>query len=243
MYTHLFSPIAINGREIRNRIAYPSLGLLYSYDTKLNDRYYRFYDEIARGGAGIVTIGPVGVDFIGAGFVPLSLARDEAIVSFAKAVRMIKARGASPWIQLFHGGAYTHPFLINNDTPMAPSAVFSTYSKTTPRQMSLEDIKGVQQAFADAAQRAREAGFEGVEIIGSAGYLITQFLSPLKNLRQDEYGGSFENRVRFPRQIIEMVRNRVGPDFPIGVRMAGNDFVKGSTTDDLTPEIARVYER
>ncbi|MBU3954042.1 MAG: FAD-dependent oxidoreductase [Proteobacteria bacterium] len=243
MYTHLFSPIAINGREIRNRIAYPSLGLLYSYDTKLNDRYYHFYDEIARGGAGIVTIGPVGVDFIGAGFVPLSLARDEAIASFAKAVRMIKARGASPWIQLFHGGAYTHPFLINNDTPMAPSAVFSNYSKTTPREMSLEDIKGVQGAFADAAQRAREAGFEGVEIIGSAGYLITQFLSPLKNLRQDEYGGSFENRVRFPRQIIEMVRDRVGPDFPIGVRMAGNDFVQGSTSDDLTPEIARVYER
>lgn len=243
MYTHLFSPITINTTQIRNRIAYPSLGLLYSYDTKLNDKYYQFYDEIARGGAGIVTVGPVGVDFIGAGFVPLSLAQDEAIESFAKATKMIKSRGASPWIQLFHGGAYTHPFLINNDTPMAPSAVFSKYSKATPREMSLEDITGVQKAFADAAARAREAGFEGVEIIGSAGYLITQFLSPLKNLRQDEYGGSFENRVRFPRQIIEMVRDRVGPDFPIGVRMAGNDFVPGSTRDDQMPEIARVYEK
>jgi len=243
MYTHLFSPITINTRQIRNRIAYPSLGLLYSYDTKLNDKYYHFFDEIARGGAGIVTVGPVGVDFIGAGFVPLSLARDEAIDSFAKATKMIKARGASPWIQLFHGGAYTHPFLINNDTPMAPSAVFSKYSKTTPREMTLEDIQGVQEGFAQATGRALEAGFEGVEIIGSAGYLITQFLSPLKNLRQDEYGGSFENRVRFPRQIIEMVRDRVGPDFPIGVRMAGNDFVPGSTRDDQMPEIARVYEK
>ena len=242
MYTHLFSPITINSQEIRNRIAYPSLGLLYSYDTKLNDKYYHFYDEIALGGAGIVTVGPVGVDFIGAGFVPLSLARDEAIESFAKATKMIQNRGASPWIQLFHGGAYTHPFLINNDTPMAPSAVFSKYSKATPREMSLEDIQGVQKAFADAAQRAKEAGFEGVEIIGSAGYLITQFLSPLKNLRQDEYGGSFENRVRFPRQIIEMIRERVGPTYPIGVRMAGNDFVPGSTSDDLTPQIAKVYE-
>ncbi len=243
MYTHLFSPITINTRQIRNRIAYPSLGLLYSYDTKLNDKYYHFFDEIARGGAGIVTVGPVGVDFIGAGFVPLSLARDEAIDSFAKATKMIRSRGASPWIQLFHGGAYTHPFLINNDTPMAPSAVFLKYSKTTPREMTLEDIQGVQEGFAQAAARAVEAGFEGVEIIGSAGYLITQFLSPLKNLRQDEYGGSFENRVRFPRQIIEMVRDRVGPDFPIGVRMAGNDFVPGSTRDDQMPEIARVYEK
>jgi 2,4-dienoyl-CoA reductase-like NADH-dependent reductase (Old Yellow Enzyme family) len=243
MYPHLFSPLTINSLEIRNRIAYPSLGLLFSYDTRLNDRYYRFYEEIARGGAGIVTVGPVGVDFIGAGFVPLSLARDEAIASFAKAAQMIRAKGASPWIQLFHGGAYTHPFLINNDTPMAPSAVFSKYSKTTPREMTKEEIKGVQQAFSDAAGRARDAGFEGVEIIGSAGYLITQFLSPLKNLRQDEYGGCFENRVRFPRQIIQMVRERVGDEFPIGVRMAGNDFVEGSTQDDLTPEIARVYER
>ena len=72
-------------------------------------------------------------------------------------------------------------------------------------KMTKEEIKGVQQAFADAAERARKAGFEGVEIIGSAGYLITQFLSPLKNLRQDEYGGSFENRVRFPRQIIQKI--------------------------------------
>ncbi len=242
MYSHLFSPLTVNTLTLRNRIAYPSLGLLFSYDTKLNDKYYHFFEEMARGGAGIVTVGPVGVDFIGAGFVPLSLAQDEAIDSFAKATRLIKDHGASPWTQLFHGGAYTHPFLINNDTPMAPSAVFSKYSKTTPKEMSIEDIQGVQTAFADAAARAKEAGFEGVEVIGSAGYLITQFLSPLKNLREDQYGGSFENRVRFPREIIEMIRDRVGPDYPIGVRMAGNDFVEGSTTDETTPRVAKVYE-
>ncbi|MBF0232830.1 MAG: FAD-dependent oxidoreductase, partial [Desulfamplus sp.] len=243
MYSTLFSPITINRLEIKNRIAYPSLGLLYSYDTKLNDKYYNFYNEIAKGGAGIVTIGPVGIDFIGSGFVPLSLAKDEAIDSFLKATQMIKSHGASPWIQLFHGGAYTHPFLINNETPIAPSALFSNYSKTTPKEMTLEDIHAVQIAFANAADRAKKAGFEGVEIIASAGYLITQFLSPLTNIRRDEYGGSFENRTRFPRQIIEMIRDKVGTDFPIGVRMAGNDFVPGSTTDTETPEIARVYEK
>ncbi|OGR28241.1 MAG: hypothetical protein A2277_13340 [Desulfobacterales bacterium RIFOXYA12_FULL_46_15] len=243
MYTHLFSPIRINRLFIRNRIAYPSLGLLYSYDAKLNDKYYNFYNEIAKGGAGIVTIGPVGVDFIGSGFVPLSLAKDEAVDSFIKAADMIKSHGASPWIQLFHGGAYTHPFLINNETPMAPSAVFSKYSKTTPREMTLNDIKTVQKAFCNAAKRAKKAGFEGIEIIGSAGYLVTQFLSPLTNHRNDEYGGSFENRTRFPRQILEMIRDAVGPEFPIGVRMAGNDFVPGSTTDAETPDIARVYEK
>jgi len=243
MYSHLFSPIQINQQTIKNRIAYPSLGLLFSYDTRLNDRYYNFYTEIAKGGAGIVTIGPVGVDFIGSGFVPLSLAKDDAIDSFAKATEMIKAHGASPWIQLFHGGAYTYPFLINNQTPIAPSAVFSKYSKTTPRQMTIEDIQTVQHAFTCAAERAKKAGFEGIEIIGSAGYLITQFLSRLTNLRKDQYGGSFENRTRFPKQIIQMIRHTVGPGFPIGVRMAGNDFVAGSLTDTKTPEIAQVYEK
>jgi len=243
MYTQLFSPIRINGLLVKNRIAYPSLGLLYSYDTKLNDKYYHFYAEIAKGGAGIVTIGPVGIDFTGSGFAVLSLAKDEAVDSFTRATEMIKAQGASPWIQLFHGGAYTHPFLINNETPMAPSAVFSKYSKTTPREMSLEDIKTVQKAFCDAALRAKKAGFEGVEIIGSAGYLITQFLSPRTNKRTDEYGGSLENRARFPRQILEMLRDALGPEFPLGIRMAGNDFVPGGTTDAETPDIARIYEK
>jgi 2,4-dienoyl-CoA reductase (NADPH2) len=126
---------------------------------------------------------------------------------------------------------------------MAPSAVFSRYSKTTPREMSLEDIQTVQKAFCDAALRAKKAGFEGVEIIGSAGYLITQFLSPLTNKRTDEYGGSLENRARFPRQILEMLRDALGPEFPLGIRMAGNDFVPGGTTDAETPDIARIYEK
>ncbi|MCP4020771.1 MAG: FAD-dependent oxidoreductase [Desulfobacteraceae bacterium] len=242
MYNNLFSPIKINKQEIKNRIAYPSLGLLYSYDSKFNDKYYNFYNEIAKGGAGIVTIGPVGIDFLGSGIMALSLAKDEAIPDFKKAADMIKSHGASPWVQLFHAGAYANPFLIDNKTPMAPSPIFSNYSKTTPKEMTLEDIKGVQQAFADAAARATEAGFEGVEIIGSAGYLITQFLSPLKNQRTDEYGGSFENRARFPKETIELVRKLVGEDFPVGIRMAGNDFVEGSTTDAETPQIAQVYE-
>ncbi|MCP3900028.1 MAG: NADH:flavin oxidoreductase, partial [Desulfobacteraceae bacterium] len=243
MYKNLFSPIKINQLEIKNRIAYPSLGLLYSYDTKFNDKYYNFYNEIAKGGAGIVTIGPVGIDYIGSGFLPLSLADDEAIDAFKKASDMIKSNGASPWVQLFHAGAYTHSFLIDNKTPIAPSSVFSNYSKTTPKAMTIEDIKTVQNAFVNAALRAKKAGFEGVEIIGSAGYLITQFLSPLTNIREDEYGGSFENRTRFPKQIIEMIRDKVGLKFPVGVRMAGNDFVPGSTKDTETPKIAQVYEK
>lgn len=243
MFRNLFSPIRINTLEIKNRIAYPSLGLLYSTDGKLNDRYFNYFRERAAGGAGLVTVGPVGVDFIGSGAIALSLARDDAIPDFQKLTAIIKDGGARPWVQLFHAGAYSHPMFVGGQQPIAPSAVYSRYSQTMPREMTLEDIHQVQDAFARAAQRAQEAGFDGVEILGSAGYLVTQFLSPRTNRRADDYGGSFENRVRFPRELIELVRRRLGPQYPLTIRMAGNDFVPDSNTDTETPEFARAYER
>jgi len=243
MFEMLFSPITINKTEIKNRIAYPSLGLLYSLDGKLNDKYRNFYLERARGGAGIVTVGPVGFDFVGSGPVALQLADDEAIKDFAELTGMIKDAGARAWVQLFHAGAYSYSKLMGGEDPIAPSAVYSNYTKAVPREMTIEDIKATQKAFVDAAARAKEAGFDGVEIIASAGYLITQFISPLKNQRTDEYGGSFENRMRFPREIIEMMRERLGADYPISIRMAGNDFVPDSNTDEDTPAVARAYEK
>ena len=243
MYKYLFSPITINTVEIKNRIVYPALGLMYSYDRKLNDRYYNYFEERAKGGAGIVTVGPVGVDFIGSGMVVLSLAEDEAIPSFKRLTESIRKHGATPWIQLFHAGAYSHPILIDGKDPIGPSPIYSKYSKATPREMTKEDIEIVQDAFGNAALRAKEAGFSGVEIIACGGYLLNQFLSPLKNQRTDKYGGSFENRLRFPDELIRRVRERLGPDFPLTIRMAGNDFVPGSNTDLETPEIAKVYEK
>jgi len=243
MFPNLFSPIKINTLEIKNRINYPALALVYSYDRKLNDRYINFFRERARGGAGIVTVGPVGIDFIGSGHGLLAIDSDEYIDSFSVLTKTIKDEGARAWIQLYHAGAYALPIMIGNKKAIAPSAVFNSYTRETPREITIDEIKKVQGAFVRAAERAKEAGFDGVEIIGSAGYLITQFLSPLRNKRTDEYGGSLENRTRFPRQIIEMMRKSLGPDYPITIRMAGNDFVSGSNTDMETPLFARIYEK
>ncbi len=243
MYRNLFSPIRINTLEIKNRIAYPSLGLLYSTDGKLNDRYFNYFQERANGGVGLVTVGPVGIDFIGSGAIALSLAHDDAIVDFQKLTGIIKDGEARAWIQLFHAGAYSHPMFVEGQQPIAPSAVYSRYSQTTPREMTQEDIHQVQDAFVRAAERAKAAGFDGIEILASAGYLITQFLSPRTNQRTDDYGGCFENRVRFPRELIELMRKRLGPEYPLTIRMAGNDFVRDSNTDTETPEFAKVYEQ
>lgn len=242
MFENLFSPITINKTEIKNRIIYPALGLLYSYDGKLNDKYINYFVERARGGAGIVTVGPVGFDMVGSGPVALQIGTDDVIPDFEKLTALIKKEGARAFIQLFHAGAYSYSKLMGGPDPIAPSAVYSTYSKLMPREMTIDDIRQTQEAFVNAAERAKKAGFDGVEIIASGGYLITQFLSPLKNHRTDEYGGSFENRARFPREIIEMMRSKLGSDFPLSIRMAGNDFVEGSNTDRETPDIARVYE-
>jgi 2,4-dienoyl-CoA reductase (NADPH2) len=242
MFDNLFSPITINKTVVKNRITYPALGLLYSYDGTLNDKYLHFYAERARGGAGIVTVGPVGFDIVGTGKVILLIDSDDKIPDFQKLASLIKKEGARSWIQLFHAGAYSYSKFLGGPDPIAPSPIYSKYSKLVPREMTLDDIRETQEGFVNAAVRAKEAGFDGVEIIASAGYLITQFLSPLKNQRTDAYGGSFENRVRFPREIFEMMRKRLGPDYPISVRMAGNDFVEGSNTSSETPAIAKVYE-
>nr|HPQ54800.1 NADH:flavin oxidoreductase [Spirochaetota bacterium] len=225
MFAQLFSPIMINNVEVKNRIAYPSMGLLYSNDGSMNDRYYDYFREKARGGAGIVTVGPVGIDKVGGMGVTLSLSGDDTIPAFKKCADIIKGEGARAWVQLFHAGGYAVSWLIDGETPMAPSSVYNNYSKETPREMTRDDIKATIENFIRGAERAKEAGFDGVEIIASAGYLITQFLSPIRNIRTDEYGGSFENRTRFPREIIEGMRKRLGPDFPVTIRMAGNDFI------------------
>jgi len=242
MFDKLFQPVKINKTEIKNRIVYPSLALNYSDDRKLNNRYMNFYREKAKGGAGIVTVGPVLFDDTGTGVITPSIADEKTIPSFRELASTIKNEGACAWMQLYHAGAYAYKSMMNGCDTIAPSSVYSKYSKETPREMSIEDIHALQEAFITGAERAKEAGFDGVELLGSAGYLITQFLSPLKNLRTDEYGGSFENRTRFPRELIEKMRERLGPDFPITIRMAGNDFVPGSNTSSEVPLIAKVYE-
>lgn len=242
MFSKLFEPIMINKTEIKNRIVYPSLALSYSDDRKLNERYISFYREKAMGGAGIITVGPVLFDDTGTGVITPSIADEESIGSFKRLATVIKDEGAKAWMQLYHAGAYAYSSMMDGKDTIAPSAVYSRYSKETPREMTVEDILLLQESFITGAERAKEAGFDGVELLGSAGYLITQFLSPIKNLREDRYGGSFGNRTRFARELIEKMRKRLGPDYPITIRMAGNDFVPGSNTESETPLIAKVYE-
>lgn len=242
MYKRLFQPITINKLTLKNRIAYPSLAVVFSLDRKITDRHVDYYREKARGGAGLVTFGPAGVDDIGSGFIAPVISTDESIDSFKRVADAIHEEGAAAGIQLFHAGTYAGPIMMDKKPPIGPSAVYSNYARQVPREMTIEDIQQVQESFIDAAVRAHKAGFDSVELIGSAGYLICQFLSPLKNQRTDDYGGSFENRLRFPLEIVAGVKKVLDDKVALIMRMAGNDFVPGSNSDIETPRIARAYQ-
>jgi 2,4-dienoyl-CoA reductase (NADPH2) len=239
----LFEPIRINRIDIKNRIVMPSMGLSFTDRYAFNDRYRAFYRARAKGGVGLMTIGPLAIDRVGS--VPLmpGLFDDRNSAALKQLLdelhRETDVRVAT---QLMHMGRYAYS-LLSGAQPIAPSPIPSKLSGETPRQMSLEDIEAVQAAYVAAALRAVEVGFDFIEILACTGYLISQFLSPLTNHRTDGYGGSSDKRMRFGLEVIGKVRAAVGPDVALGVRVAGNDFMRGGNTNTASARFCAAAEK
>ena len=157
--------------------------------------------------------------------------------------RAIHDEGARIGVQLYQPGRYARSAMIGGEKALAPSPVRSKLTGETPREMTLDDIQWVIGNFAAGARRAREAGFDAVEILASAGYLISQFLSPITNIRTDRYGGNLEDRMRFGLEVTEAVRESAGPDLAVLVRVAGNDFMPGSHTNLEAGAFAAALEK
>ena len=168
---------------------------------------------------------------------------DRFIPGLKKLTSSIQRYGAKIAAQLYQAGRYTPSFIIRGTKPFSASAVRSRLTGETPRALRPEEILEVENRFADAALRAKVSGFDAVEILGSAGYLISQFLSPLTNIREDKYGGSLENRMRFGLEVAQKVRKTVGPDFPVIMRLAGNDFMKGGNRNQEAKIFASELEK
>ncbi|MBW2065599.1 MAG: FAD-dependent oxidoreductase [Deltaproteobacteria bacterium] len=230
-FPHLFSPITVKGMEVRNRIVMTAMHLNYTPDGEVTDRLVDFYAARSKGGAGLLIVGGCLIDQYGGMASMISINHDRFIPGLKRLASAVKASGARIAAQLYQAGRYAHSSMIGGRKPFSASAVRSKLTGETPRALDLDEIPQVQDAFSQAALRAKEAGFDAVEILGSAGYLISQFLSPLTNLRQDRYGGSLENRMRFGVEVVEKVRNAVGPRYPILMRLAGNDFMEGGNTN------------
>jgi len=240
MLNLLFNPFKIKNLEVRNRVVMPAFGLLYTSDRKVSQKLLDFYEARAKGGCGLIIVGGCGIDFIGGGPMMLGLDDDTFIPGYEKLAEAVHRHGAKLFLQLFHSGRYQFSFLIGQKS-VAPSVVRSRYTKEEPRELSKEEIVEIEKKFANAALRAKQAGADGVELISNAGYLINQFLSPVTNLRTDEYGGSFEKRATFALNVIARVREKVGSDYPVTMRIGGNDFVPGSNTNEQMSEYAKLF--
>jgi 2,4-dienoyl-CoA reductase (NADPH2) len=227
----LFTPFKMKDIEVSNRIVMPAMHLNLADNGFITKKLIDFYVERAKGGAGMLIIGGCYVSIYGKGLPSMiSIDDDQYIPKLTDLTNAVHQARSDVKIccQLYHGGAYTMPQIIGI-TPIGPSAVYSKFSKTTPREMTMEDIQREQLAFADATVRAKNAGFDAVEICANAGYLMDQFISPKTNKRTDQYGGDLENRLRFPIETIELIRSKV-ENFVVGYRISGDDFVPGSNT-------------
>ena len=222
----LLESVKIGKVELRNRIVMLPMHLGFCEDGKIGERIIEFYRERAEGGAGLIVVGGCTIDRHSAYWGMASLQDDSYIPGHRRLNEVIKGLGARTCAQLFQAGRYANS-RYSGIQPIAPSPIASSLTREVPREMTREDIEEVIQAFAAAASRAVEAGYDMVEIIASAGYLISQFFSPLTNQRDDEYGGDFENRARFGVEVIKAVRKAIGPGYPISVRLSGNEFMKG----------------
>jgi len=242
-FKKLFEPITIHGVTIKNRIVMPSMGLAYSTDFSFNDRYRAFYRERARGGVGLMTIGPVSIDRVGSAPFMSGLHDDGFVPPLKDFIEELhRETDVKVAVQLLHMGRYTFSFLTGQ-TPIAPSAVASRLTRETPREMTGKDIEEVQEAYVKAALRAKEAGFDFIEILACTGYLISQFLSPLTNRRTDAYGGALENRMRFGKEVVGRVREAVGDSMALGIRISGNDFMEGGNTNRVAALFAAEAEK
>jgi len=240
---YLFKPVRIGKLELPNRVVMTAMHLNYTPGGRVSERLIAFYEERARFGLSLAIVGGCTVDEYSGSPDMLSLKDDADMDGLKRLAEAVHRAGGHLFAQLYHAGAYAHSVFLGGKQALSPSGVFSRFTKETPREMTRSDIIWVIENFAKAAQRAKDAGFDGVEILGSAGYLISQFLSPLTNKREDEYGGPLENRMRFGLEVLRAVRQQVGSDFPVSYRIAGNDFVPGSHTNEEAKAFAQALDR
>jgi 2,4-dienoyl-CoA reductase-like NADH-dependent reductase (Old Yellow Enzyme family) len=244
----LFTPLRLRGATFRNRVFVSPMCMYSAVDGVPNDWHLVHLGSRAVGGAALVIAEATGVSAVGR-ISPgdTGIWKGAQVDAFRRITAFVSARGAVPGLQLAHAGrkASTHlpweggrPLAPGEGawTALAPSAVPFDAGFPPPREMTAEDMDRVVEEFASAARRASDAGFGVVEVHAAHGYLLHEFLSPLSNRRTDEYGGSLENRTRFPLRVVRAVRDAFPRDRPVFVRISATDWADGGW--DLAQSIA-----
>src|SRR5918992_26371 len=244
-YPHLFSPLQIGNVTVRNRIMQTAHVKLFAANGVDSQRNVDYQAARAKGGAGLLITGNRVVhptSTTGFPRVAWAYLRD-ALEADRRLTHAVHEHGAAIFAQLNHFGLNASSDSADDLRVLwGPSAVKSPAYGETPKAMEHEDIREVSEWWARSAELSREGGFDGTEVHISHSYLLHQFLSPLYNKRTDEYGGSFENRLRFAREVIAEVRRRVGGDWVVGVRISLSDFIPGALDVEDAVRVARGLE-
>ncbi len=241
----LVQPARIGSLALPNRVVMTTVKLGYAgKDGQVTDRHLAFYVRRAQGRAGLLTTEPMYVQPNGKEIpTQLGIYDDSFLPGLERLSAVVHQAGGRIMAHINHAGRAANPKLVSPENLVSASAVPCPANKAVPRPLEKKEIQGLVEAFAAAAERVKKAGFDALEIPFSHGYLVHQFLSPHTNKRNDEYGGDFENRFRFGREILQAVRDRVGPDFPLVVRMNAEDhFEGGMTLDDALRLALRLEE-
>jgi len=227
----LFDPINIRGLSLKNRLVMPPMatGMATEYG-EVTDRHIKHYTARAKGGVGLIIIEHTYVSEDGKlSRTQTGLYDDRLIPSLKRLVDAIRAEGTRVVIQLNHGGAKA-PRSITGKQPSGPWNIILPNGSEAPKPLTVPEIKTLVVRFGNAAYRALEAGFDSVELHGAHGFLLCQFLSPYTNQRNDEYGGSLTNRLRFPTEVVKEVKTKLGKNIPLFYRFGADDMIQGGLT-------------
>ena len=240
----LFQPLKLGALELPNRLIMTTVKLGYgTKEGKVTERHIAFYVRRAEGGVGLIATEPLYIRTNGRELpTQLGIHEDQLTEGLRRLVDAVHAAGGRIMAHINHAGRAANPKLVPEGERVSASDVPCPANGVTPRPLSRAEIADYVAFFAAAAQRVKRAGFDAIEIPFSHGYLIHQFLSPHTNHRDDEYGGSLENRLRFGREVIAAVRRAVGGDFPIVVRMNAKDYVDGGLGIEDAIAIAQALE-
>ena len=235
----LFKPLEMPNLKLKNRFFMAPMGTTFTIAQTIDYLVARAKGEVA-----LITTPEFSVHPSGrAGMVnELFLETDDDIKTWVPLVKAVQNAGAKIVAQLNHSGRYSYSKLIGRQS-VAPSPIASRYTGETPRELTTQEADDLVTAFVEAALRARKAGFDGIEVLGSSGYLISQFLSPLTNKREDKYGGDVLQRATFLFSVLHEIRKKVGSDFNICVKYDAEDGMEGGKTLEdsliLAPEIVK----
>ena len=238
----LFTPFTFqNGKTAKNRIFKSAMEEQLAQNDQPSEKLVRLYDTWAKGGAGVLVTGNVIVAESGKGSI------NDVVISDGRSLEMLKKWAKAGTqndtlliMQINHAGKQS-PAVVNK-TPLAPSAVPLVGMDgfiNPPRELTADEINGLIQQFVQTAKIAEQAGFSGVQIHAAHGYLISQFLSPHHNRRQDQWGGSLENRMRFLLETYTAIRTVVGKDFLVGVKLNSADFPKGGVDESESVQVVQ----